>query len=239
MDTSQWPQGIESVVRAVETTTPTTKNNNNNKPNKELNCPRCNSNNTKFCYYNNYSLSQPRYLCKTCKRYWTVGGTLRSVPVGGASRKHKRPSSSSSKKMIIPPKVSPQNPNGQTLNLDFNPSTYNGVSQFGALPFGVISKNLVSHQNPSFCSTSGFSNYNLPLMNSLVSIPVIPNSGFDDRNNMHDYVFNGYVNGLQGVDRENYNAASSSRITFPFEELKQFDEQGKKRQQGDWNNGSW
>lgn len=24
-------------------------------------CPRCDSENTKFCYYNNYSLSQPRY----------------------------------------------------------------------------------------------------------------------------------------------------------------------------------
>lgn len=50
-------------------------------------CPRCDSPNTKFCYYNNYSLSQPRYFCKTCRRYWTQGGTLRNVPVGGGSRK--------------------------------------------------------------------------------------------------------------------------------------------------------
>ncbi|KAK9714609.1 hypothetical protein RND81_06G106900 [Saponaria officinalis] len=54
-------------------------------------CPRCNSNNTKFCYYNNYSLSQPRYFCKGCRRYWTQGGTLRNVPVGGGCRKSKRP----------------------------------------------------------------------------------------------------------------------------------------------------
>ncbi|KAG6518893.1 hypothetical protein ZIOFF_022374 [Zingiber officinale] len=60
------------------------------------NCPRCNSTNTKFCYYNNYSLSQPRYFCKTCRRYWTEGGSLRNVPVGGGSRKNKRPSSLSS-----------------------------------------------------------------------------------------------------------------------------------------------
>ncbi|KAE8670169.1 30S ribosomal protein S5 [Hibiscus syriacus] len=53
-------------------------------------CPRCESLNTKFCYYNNYSLSQPRYFCKTCKRYWTQGGTLRNVPVGGGCRKGKR-----------------------------------------------------------------------------------------------------------------------------------------------------
>ncbi|KAD4178440.1 hypothetical protein R6Q59_022038 [Mikania micrantha] len=61
-----------------------------------VNCPRCDSTNTKFCYYNNYSLSQPRYFCKTCRRYWTEGGTLRNIPVGGGSRKNKRLSSSSS-----------------------------------------------------------------------------------------------------------------------------------------------
>ncbi|XP_057948613.1 dof zinc finger protein DOF1.4-like isoform X2 [Malania oleifera] len=55
-----------------------------------LNCPRCDSSNTKFCYYNNYSLSQPRHFCKACKRYWTRGGTLRNVPVGGGCRKSKR-----------------------------------------------------------------------------------------------------------------------------------------------------
>ncbi|KAL5575385.1 hypothetical protein UlMin_017084 [Ulmus minor] len=63
-----------------------------------LKCPRCDSSNTKFCYYNNYSLSQPRHFCKACKRYWTRGGTLRNVPVGGGCRKNKRvkrPSSAS------------------------------------------------------------------------------------------------------------------------------------------------
>lgn len=61
-------------------------------------CPRCDSANTKFCYYNNYSLTQPRYFCKSCRRYWTKGGTLRNVPVGGGCRKNKRSSSSSSKR---------------------------------------------------------------------------------------------------------------------------------------------
>ncbi|GER36442.1 Dof zinc finger protein [Striga asiatica] len=55
-----------------------------------LPCPRCNSPNTKFCYYNNYSLSQPRHFCKSCKRYWTRGGSLRNVPVGGGCRRNKR-----------------------------------------------------------------------------------------------------------------------------------------------------
>ncbi|TYG92023.1 hypothetical protein ES288_A12G310100v1 [Gossypium darwinii] len=55
-----------------------------------LKCPRCESTHTKFCYYNNYSLSQPRYFCKTCRRYWTKGGTLRNIPVGGGCRKNKK-----------------------------------------------------------------------------------------------------------------------------------------------------
>ncbi|XP_074571162.1 dof zinc finger protein DOF5.8-like [Curcuma longa] len=55
-----------------------------------IKCPRCESTNTKFCYYNNYSLSQPRHFCKACKRYWTQGGTLRNVPIGGGCRKNKR-----------------------------------------------------------------------------------------------------------------------------------------------------
>ncbi|XP_042421019.1 dof zinc finger protein DOF1.8-like isoform X2 [Zingiber officinale] len=64
-------------------------------PEQALKCPRCASTNTKFCYYNNYSLSQPRYFCKSCRRYWTQGGSLRNVPVGGGCRKNKKSSSSS------------------------------------------------------------------------------------------------------------------------------------------------
>eukprot|EP00262_Sarcandra_glabra_P014980 TRINITY_DN452_c0_g2_i3.p1 TRINITY_DN452_c0_g2~~TRINITY_DN452_c0_g2_i3.p1 ORF type:complete len:280 (-),score=20.83 TRINITY_DN452_c0_g2_i3:45-884(-) len=59
-------------------------------PNQALKCPRCDSLNTKFCYYNNYNLSQPRHFCKSCRRYWTKGGVLRNVPVGGGCRKTKR-----------------------------------------------------------------------------------------------------------------------------------------------------
>lgn len=54
-----------------------------------LPCPRCNSNVTKFCYYNNYNLAQPRHFCRSCRRYWTHGGALRDVPVGGGTRKNK------------------------------------------------------------------------------------------------------------------------------------------------------
>ncbi len=60
------------------------------RPVKVIPCPRCQSMNTKFCYYNNYSVNQPRHFCRNCKRYWTVGGMLRNVPVGGGSRKKVR-----------------------------------------------------------------------------------------------------------------------------------------------------
>ncbi|KAJ8637113.1 hypothetical protein MRB53_011380 [Persea americana] len=62
------------------------------RPQQPLKCPRCDSVNTKFCYYNNYNLSQPRHFCKSCRRYWTKGGVLRNVPVGGGCRKPKRSS---------------------------------------------------------------------------------------------------------------------------------------------------
>ncbi|XP_042416161.1 dof zinc finger protein DOF3.6-like isoform X2 [Zingiber officinale] len=64
-------------------------------PEPGLKCPRCDSSHTKFCYFNNYSLSQPRHFCKTCRRYWTRGGALRNIPVGGGCRRNKRTKPSS------------------------------------------------------------------------------------------------------------------------------------------------
>ncbi|XP_039026029.1 dof zinc finger protein DOF2.2-like [Hibiscus syriacus] len=67
-------------------------------------CPRCESSNTKFCYCNNCSLSQPlyfitqpRYFCKTCRRYRTRGGVLRNVPVEDGYRRNKRSKGSGSR----------------------------------------------------------------------------------------------------------------------------------------------
>lgn len=82
---------------------------------EQLKCPRCDSTNTKFCYYNNYNLSQPRHFCKNCRRYWTKGGALRNIPVGGGSRKNTKrssnpkrtSSSSSSSSQNVVPKPEP------------------------------------------------------------------------------------------------------------------------------------
>ncbi|XP_072952610.1 cyclic dof factor 1-like [Typha angustifolia] len=59
------------------------------KPDKILPCPRCSSLDTKFCYFNNYNVNQPRHFCKNCQRYWTAGGSMRNVPVGAGRRKSK------------------------------------------------------------------------------------------------------------------------------------------------------
>ncbi|KAL6853316.1 hypothetical protein ACP4OV_019345 [Aristida adscensionis] len=59
------------------------------RPEAGVACPRCDSTNTKFCYFNNYSLSQPRHFCRACRRYWTRGGALRNVPVGRRHAKRK------------------------------------------------------------------------------------------------------------------------------------------------------
>ncbi|EEE50932.1 hypothetical protein OsJ_31467 [Oryza sativa Japonica Group] len=59
------------------------------KPDKILPCPRCSSMDTKFCYFNNYNVNQPRHFCKHCQRYWTAGGAMRNVPVGAGRRKNK------------------------------------------------------------------------------------------------------------------------------------------------------
>ncbi|KAG7017657.1 Cyclic dof factor 2 [Cucurbita argyrosperma subsp. argyrosperma] len=60
------------------------------KPDKIIPCPRCNSLETKFCYFNNYNVNQPRHFCKNCQRYWTAGGTMRNVPIGAGRRRNKQ-----------------------------------------------------------------------------------------------------------------------------------------------------
>lgn len=102
-----------------------------------LKCPRCDSTHTKFCYYNNYSLSQPRYFCKTCRRYWTKGGTLRNIPVGGGCRKNKKVSTT--KKSNTPAQSSNQNPI-DNVNLQLS---------FPDMQFAQLSPNFIDyHRQP-------------------------------------------------------------------------------------------
>lgn len=124
-------------------------------------CPRCESSNTKFCYYNNYSLSQPRYFCKSCRRYWTHGGTLRNVPIGGGSRKSKRPKTTmpSSSASSDTTTLTPPPPAAGGLPLDhlatsyssaaFLPSLDVGAYSFGGLPWTTSITNTIIHSSSS------------------------------------------------------------------------------------------
>ena len=84
-------------------------------PTGDPSCPRCESRDTKFCYYNYYNTSQPRHYCRSCRRYWTKGGSLRNVPVGGGSRKSASSSAASPKRAknskrrrVAPPEPEPE-----------------------------------------------------------------------------------------------------------------------------------
>ncbi|CBI23042.3 unnamed protein product, partial [Vitis vinifera] len=215
MDTAQWPQGI-GVVKPMESSGPVAERRARPQKDQALNCPRCNSTNTKFCYYNNYSLSQPRYFCKTCRRYWTEGGSLRNVPVGGGSRKNKRSTSSSSSssspassKKLLPdhlitrfPSSASQNPKiheGQDLNLAFPPPPEdynNSISEFADLGLGSFMPMSVSDSNSIYSSGFPLQEFKPTLNFSL--------DGFQS----------GYGS-LQGVQE------SGARLLFPLEDLKQ------------------
>lgn len=88
------------------------------KPNKVLPCPRCKSLETKFCYFNNYNVNQPRHFCKNCQRYWTAGGTIRNVPVGAGRRKNKH-SGAQCHQVVVPSNVTPVT-RADTLNSTSN-----------------------------------------------------------------------------------------------------------------------
>ncbi|KAI3812853.1 hypothetical protein L1987_17566 [Smallanthus sonchifolius] len=260
MDTVHWPQEIamkpmeEIVVQNTNSSCSKTSSSLERKarPQKDsaINCPRCNSTNTKFCYYNNYSLSQPRYFCKTCRRYWTEGGSLRNVPVGGGSRKNKRSSSSSSisshassmsKKLpdlVVPPApttVLSQNPrmhheHGQDLNLGFPPSNdFKTISELIQVPnFDGIKNNTSASalELLTGITTRG-------VMNSFMPIPIPDsNSVYSSSGELMipmsefkipslNFSLDGMGgNGEGGTYGSSIHESSSGRLLFPFEDLK-------------------
>lgn len=120
-------------------------------PEAGLKCPRCESVNTKFCYFNNYNLSQPRHFCKACRRYWTRGGALRNVPVGGGCRRNKKSKNRNSKSPATTDSQTGPNSTAEVMGhlppqLPFmGSSLHNNITQYGGgnlgLSFGSISTN--------------------------------------------------------------------------------------------------
>ncbi|CAN4114808.1 unnamed protein product [Withania somnifera] len=117
-----------------------------------LNCPRCDSPNTKFCYYNNYSLSQPRHFCKTCRR-----GALRNVPIGGGCRKNKKIKTCSSSSRFSGDSKDAISGSSDIGGLKF----FHGLSpamdfQLGGLNFPRLSNNSTSAGGSIFNQFSSF-----------------------------------------------------------------------------------
>ncbi|KAL6587520.1 hypothetical protein OROMI_000498 [Orobanche minor] len=114
------------------------------KPDKILPCPRCNSMDTKFCYFNNYNVNQPRHFCKNCQRYWTAGGTMRNVPVGAGRRKNKNVITSQFRPLTIP-EASQLNPNGTLLA--FNADTHMSPCESTVSVLNIADKTVRSEEN--------------------------------------------------------------------------------------------
>ncbi|KAK9292296.1 hypothetical protein L1049_020260 [Liquidambar formosana] len=248
MDTAQWPQGIGVINKPMEGSRALLERRARPQKDQALNCPRCNSTNTKFCYYNNYSLTQPRYFCKTCRRYWTEGGSLRNVPVGGGSRKNKRSTSSSSSSPASSKKLADQgfsqsasqNPKiheGQDLNLAYPPTEdYNStISKYVEVPYND-NKNLNHHpNNPNSSSTSShfqameFLKSGITTsrgLNSFMPMPVLDSntiysSGFpmQEFKPTLNFSLDGFESGYGSLQGVQQNGGA--RILFPFEDLKQ------------------
>ncbi|OAY62133.1 hypothetical protein MANES_01G244000v8 [Manihot esculenta] len=241
MDAAPWPQDFKLVkpmeeISSNACTRPVLER--KARPQEQLNCPRCNSTNTKFCYYNNYSLTQPRYFCKTCRRYWTEGGSLRNVPVGGGSRKNKRstsssaaaaaaasssPSSASSKLPDLNPPSLSQFPNprtheGQDLNLAFP-----AIQESQALE--LLRTGIASRGLNSFIPTP------MPDSNTLYS------SGFPMQEFKPTLSFS-----LEGLGGRYGGQENGGRILFPFGEPKQLPsatEVDQNKGQGTPSGGYW
>ncbi|XP_074308562.1 dof zinc finger protein DOF5.7-like [Silene latifolia] len=145
-----------------------------------LKCPRCDSPNTKFCYYNNYSLTQPRHFCKTCRRYWTRGGALRNVPIGGGCRKtNKRIKTSTS---------TPTPANSTGFNF-MNPVGPGHTPAMGFDPVGVYTQFITSSlptlpkSGPYFGLNLMDLNYSLSLPSPVMSTLVQANHGGNEHQN--------------------------------------------------------
>lgn len=136
-------------------------------PEEPLKCPRCNSVNTKFCYYNNNNLSQPRHLCKCCRRYWTIGGIIRGIPIGGTSRKCKLTEQQHFSK--TPRLAKPATDSNSCVNLPLNQPLVQQNSN-PIVKFGQLTKQQHFSKTPRPVKSASDSNScaNLPLNQPLV-----------------------------------------------------------------------
>ncbi|KAL9660331.1 hypothetical protein QQ045_025144 [Rhodiola kirilowii] len=124
---------------------------------EQLPCPRCHSTNTKFCYYNNYNFSQPRHFCKSCRRYWTHGGTLRDIPIGGGSRKSAKRcrTSASYNSASSSGVVTPSSSSSSHEFLNSTPVFLPSAAGYGAVGGGGFTSLLTGNHGPGVWALGG------------------------------------------------------------------------------------
>ncbi|KAI5413130.1 dof zinc finger protein DOF2.1 [Lathyrus oleraceus] len=189
-------------------------------PEQALKCPRCDSTNTKFCYYNNYSLTQPRYFCKSCRRYWTKGGTLRNVPVGGGCRKNKR--SSSSKRVQDQVFAPNHNPFSNLPHFDQSNDFALALARLQKQSCGGqlgYDENELSMLGNSGSSMNQSMNINHGFMDAIRSGLFLGNGMHYNNNSVQNMYGGGYGNGDNGeVNSGNNNCGVSEEMMFNYDQ---------------------
>ncbi|KAL0372923.1 UNVERIFIED_CONTAM: Dof zinc finger protein 1 [Sesamum calycinum] len=230
---AQWPQDI--VVNPMDEIITCSKPSVERKvrPQKEqaLNCPRCNSTNTKFCYYNNYSLSQPSPQ-QNPNKLQAVVETSQDLNLGFSAHHHDF-------KTITEMIQVPNFDSSTKLELQ-NPSSSSPAN----------SLELLTGLTTATTTTRGLSSsFMAPLLQPVVTttdLNTVYSSGFP---NLPDFKpsLNFSLDGLgsnygsfQGVQESN------GKLLFPFEDLKQVSsntstdaEQNRDQQQGADSTGYW
>ena len=144
-------------------------------PETALKCPRCDSSNTKFCYFNNYSLTQPRHFCKSCRRYWTCGGALRTVPVGGGCRRNKRTKNSGGSSSS----GNSKSQDSTTRNDQYHHRAM-ANNQMGPPSSSTSLSSLLSSYNAGLIPGHDHNNHVLGIGSSLPPLKLMPPSDFTD-----------------------------------------------------------
>ncbi|XVF69373.1 hypothetical protein PTKIN_Ptkin11bG0076200 [Pterospermum kingtungense] len=191
-------------------------------PEQALKCPRCDSTNTKFCYYNNYSLSQPRYFCKSCRRYWTKGGTLRNVPVGGGCRKNKRSSSSSSKRSQDQPLTPNTNPLGNLPPLSYDTNDLSLAfarlqkQSSGQLGFDDHDLSILGNPTNTHCDILGNPSLNSSSAANPAFIDALRSSFLGSQNNFQNFYYGFGSENMGEVDNGGGTLGVSGEMMLPY-----------------------
>ncbi|WCJ36075.1 Dof-type zinc finger DNA-binding family protein [Euphorbia peplus] len=217
-----------------------------------LKCPRCDSTHTKFCYYNNYSLSQPRYFCKTCRRYWTKGGTLRNIPVGGGCRKNKKVSKKSNNDNNNASSNSNSSSSSPSLHLHHHHHNPTDLQLSFPAEVQLSHINTILNQGGFINGGSSHPNFMLDQINPNTPIDfmeskleaIVGSSSRNNNNNNYDFMGNGHnhlglvpnyhnlCSGANSFGMSSFDGTSNNgnfmetcqRLMLPYDQINQHDE---------------